>query len=90
MSTDFAKLAYVEASSYRGEVLEHLSEGIATPKRITEANRGDIAHYSRALRQLEEKGVVELLVDDDVRKGRFYGLTDEGEELAERYEEMVA
>ena len=37
-----------------------------------------IAHVSRALQRLRERELVDLLVSDDRKKGRVYGLTDRG------------
>jgi DNA-binding MarR family transcriptional regulator len=44
----------------------------------------NLSHVSRALQQLREKELVELLVSESRRKGRVYGITDPGESVYER------
>lgn len=71
--------------------LKRLSESPATPSRIaSDADKG-IAHVSRALQGLRERGLIELLVSEDRRKGRVYGITEEGSRVWEQIEseEMV-
>lgn len=78
--TDDAE-SYILSSTYRSHVLEHLAEtGRATPKEI--ADSVDIArpHISRALSELQEKGLVELRVSEARTVGRYYGLTERGKE----------
>jgi DNA-binding MarR family transcriptional regulator len=53
-------------------------DGAATPSTIAEATGLKMAHSSRSLKQLRERGMVELLVSESVFKGRVYGLTDTG------------
>jgi len=40
-----------------------------------------VSHVSRALGSLREKDLVELLVPEERRKGRVYGITSAGEEV---------
>jgi len=73
--------AYILSSKYRSAVLEHLvGTARATPMEI--ADSCDIArpHVSRALSELQEKGVVELRVPETQTVMRYYGLTEKGEE----------
>nr|WP_092702544.1 winged helix-turn-helix domain-containing protein [Halovenus aranensis] len=55
-----------------------LNDRPATPSDIAEAADVGIAHVSRALQGLRERGLVKLLVSDDTRKGRYYGITTRG------------
>jgi DNA-binding transcriptional ArsR family regulator len=79
MTIDWDEISYVISSRYRIEVLRRLSEGPATPSQIASDSDIAIAHISRALSGLREKDIVTLLVSEDRKKGRVYGITDKGE-----------
>ena len=87
MSSEWDEIGYVISSSYRTQVLGCLADGPATPSRIAEETNISIAHVSRALQELRERSVVELLVPEDRRKGRIYGITEKGDRV---WEEMEA
>lgn len=91
MSDDWDEIGFVISSKYRATVLGRLAESPATPSKISEDEDVSIASVSHALGQLREHGLVELLVDEDRRKGRVYGITEPGEELWEeiRSRELV-
>lgn len=73
---------YVISSKYRIEVMKRLAEGPKTPSAMARPNSDiPIAHVSRALTNLRERDLVELLVEEERKKGRLYGLTDEGEKV---------
>lgn len=81
---DYDSVSFVISSSYRETVVEALSEQSQTPSEINQRNgEPGIAHVSRALNELREKKLVELLVSEDTKKGRIYGLTEDGEAVAE-------
>ena len=71
-------ISYVISSRYRIETLRRLSDGPATPSLIADETDLSIAHVSRALQELREAELVTLLVSENRRKGRVYGITDEG------------
>lgn len=72
--------SYILSSTYRSTVLEYLAEsGQATPKEVADSVGVPRPHVSRALSELQEKGVVELRVPEARTVGRYYGLTDKGE-----------
>jgi len=85
-------VSYIVASDYRLAVVESLNEGMATPSTICEFHGGReeiaLAHVSRALGQLKDKGMVDLLVPEDTQKGRIYGLTEQGQEATKHALEM--
>lgn len=85
---DYADAGFVIASSYRTEIVFDLVDQPATPSTIATNTGHGIAHVSRSLADLREEGLVELLVPEERRKGRIYGLTDRGEEVASVIEEM--
>jgi DNA-binding MarR family transcriptional regulator len=66
--------------------MRRLVESAATPARIAEDAEAGIAHISRALQELREQGLVELLVSEERRKGRVYGLTEDGARVWEQIE----
>jgi DNA-binding transcriptional ArsR family regulator len=86
MTNDWDLVSYVIRSQYRTAVLRRLVDGPATPSQIASEADFAIAHVSRALGELREKELVELLVSEDQRKGRVYGITEEGERVWDRME----
>jgi len=81
MTDDWDEIGFIISSKYRVRVLKRLVEGPATPSKISEDEDISIASVSHALKQLRERDLVELLVDEDRRKGRVYGITERGERL---------
>jgi DNA-binding MarR family transcriptional regulator len=84
MAEDWDEIGFVISSQYRIAVLKRLSDGPATPSRIAEDSGIGITHVSRALGRLRERTLVELLVPEERKKGRVYGVTERGEELWEQ------
>ena len=78
--------AFALNSNYRQKVIDTLRDGPAAPVDIAEDHGIDIAHVSRALGELRERDVVGLLVSEDVKKGRYYSLTDHGEAVHDQME----
>lgn len=81
MTSDWDEVSFVISSRYRVETLEQLSGGPATPSQIASEAAVGIAHVSRALQELRERSLTELLVSEDRKKGRVYGITEKGEEI---------
>lgn len=81
MTDDWDEIGFIISSKYRVRVLKRLVEGPATPSKISEDEDISIASVSHALKQLRERDLVDLLVDEDRRKGRVYGITERGERL---------
>ncbi|WP_459191799.1 winged helix-turn-helix domain-containing protein [Halosimplex sp. J119] len=82
-------LSFLISSKYRCAVLDALQDGAATPSTIAEEQDVGIAHVSRALQRLREREIVELLVDDDRKKGRLYGLTRSGSSLLDEHIDTI-
>lgn len=87
MSDDWDEIGFVISSKYRFAVIGRLAESPATPSTISGDEDVSIASVSHSLGQLRERGLVELLVDEDRRKGRVYGITDRGQEIWEEIRE---
>ena len=79
-------ISYVISSRYRIATLRRLPDGPATPSLIADETDLSIAHVSRALQELRDADLVTLLVSENRRKGRVYGITDEGLEVWETIE----
>jgi len=86
MTDEWDEVSYVISSRYRVATLERLNTGPATPSRIATDTDLSIAHISRALQELQEEGLVTLLVSEERRKGRVYGATERGVAVMETIE----
>ncbi|KAB1194368.1 ArsR family transcriptional regulator [Haloferax sp. MBLA0076] len=85
MTETWDSAGYIASSRYRLTVCEYLSEhGSGLPSRIATETGLAQPHVSRALSELRDEGIVELLVPESQQKGRLYGLTDLGELAYER------
>jgi DNA-binding HxlR family transcriptional regulator len=76
-------VGHVTGSQYRLTVVDELAAQVATPSDLEARTGVDLSHCSRALNELREEDVVTLLVDEDRTKGRYYGLTEFGEEVVD-------
>lgn len=79
VASEWDDVSYVISSRYRIATLNRLSESPATPSRIAEDTDLSVAHVSRALQELRDHELTELLVSENRKKGRVYGITDHGE-----------
>lgn len=86
MEDSWDDIGYVISSQYRVEVLKYLVTGPATPSKIASEVGISITHVSRAIQNLRERSLVDLLVPEERRKGRVYGATEKGETLWNRIE----
>lgn len=86
MSPDWEVVGYVISSTYRVKVLQRLIDSPAPPSTIADDTDCAISHISRALQDLRERGLVNLLVPESRKKGRIYGITDEGRAIWEMIE----
>lgn len=86
VASEWDDVSYVISSRYRIATLRRLDESPATPSRIAEDTDMSVAHVSRALQELSEHELTELLVSEDRKKGRVYGITDHGETVWETIE----
>ena len=75
-----ATVEYVKRSQYRSKILKSLSDDVKMPSQIAKDTGIVQNHISNSLRQLKEHELIEC-INPEVRKGRLYRLTDEGEEI---------
>lgn len=72
---------YVISSSYRVNTLKALMKKPKFPSQIARDGGMKPNHISTILRQLQDQDLVEI-VNPEAKKGRFYRLTELGEEIA--------
>jgi len=75
-----ATIEYIEKSKYRSKVLKSLANNAKMPSEISKDTGIVQNHISNTLRQLKDHDLVEC-INPEVRKGRLYRLTDDGEEI---------
>lgn len=75
-----ATIEYVEKSQYRSKVLKSLSNDAKMPSQIAKDTEIVQNHISNTLRQLKDHDLVEC-INPEVRKGRLYRLTNDGEDV---------
>lgn len=68
------------------QIMEMLAEQPNTPSKMAERTGIEIAHISRTLTQLREKDLVELMVEEERKKGRLYKLSEKGDGVWENAE----
>ena len=71
---------YVTASKYRTKVMKSLDGEAKIPSQIAKDTDIMQNHMSATLKQLREHKLVEC-INPEVRKGRLYRLTDNGEKI---------
>ena len=84
------QVATITNSRYRLQVARALLDGHKTPSGIVEFldTDAEIAHISRAVQELRDDDITELLVPEERQKGRIYGLKDGVEPIATAALEM--
>lgn len=82
---DWKKYGYVLSSTYRQKIILSLKESPKTPKQISLESKLHLSHVSSTIRDLCNGDIVKCLTPD-LRKGKIYGLTKDGEEIADKIE----
>lgn len=77
--------SYVNISSYRTRAVRSLEGDVKTPTKIAEDTGIRRNHISKVLRELKTSGVAEC-INEEVKKGRLYRLTDLGDEIVKKLE----
>jgi len=80
---DWKKYGYVLASTYRQRITLSLKDGPKAPKQMSLQSRLPLSHVSSTLKDLVSNGIVQCLTPD-LRKGKMYELTKDGNEIAEK------
>ena len=85
MTDEWDLIGYVRSSQYRNATVHHLHNyGPSLPSEIADGEDHALPHVSRALSELRDRDVVDLLVSEERQRGRIYGLTDRGRKIADR------
>lgn len=84
---DWDGIGYIINSEYRKQVLKHVTEKPTTPSVIADSTGIPISHISRSISDLREKDFIQLLVEENTKKGRIYGPTEKGQEIWDNIEE---
>ena len=71
--------AFIIRSPNRTKVLGRLMEGNAIPAQIREDTGQEYSRITEATNSLRERGMVELLVPEETKRGRLYQITERGE-----------
>ena len=78
----FKIYGYIISSSYRTNVLKSFGNKPRFPSELAKKAGIKQNHVSNVLKELKNKELVEI-INPEVRKGRYYVLTDLGREIAE-------
>lgn len=74
-------------SPHRTRVVERLAKGPAIPAQIRDDTGQEYSRISEAISALRDEELVELVVDEDTKRGRLYKLTERGRDAYEFLEE---
>lgn len=77
--------SYVEISSYRVKVVKAIGDDVKIPTMIAKDSGIRTNHISKVLGELKDRGIVECL-NEEMRKGRLYRLTEKGIKIMEALE----
>ncbi len=80
---DWETFGYVKASRIRKEILLSLKEKHLLPSELTGRLNIDKSQVTRALKELEDKGLVKCVTPLN-KKGRLYSITDKGKTIVIR------
>ncbi|GLI11121.1 hypothetical protein MARBORIA2_02110 [Methanobrevibacter arboriphilus] len=78
----YKEISFLKAGKYRILVISDINNKFKTPTDISKSLKIPMRETSRALKELRDHKMVEVL-DDDVKKGRLYKLTSKGFEALE-------
>lgn len=79
--------SYVVRSPHRTTVLQRLAEGAAIPAQIRDDTDLEYSRITEAANKLRDRGLIDLLVDEDTKRGRLYSVTDQGKDALEFMDE---
>lgn len=71
--------SYVAISPNRTAVIRRLVKGNAMPTQIQDDTGLQYSRISEAVSDLRDQDLVDLVVDEDTKRGRLYSITDRGE-----------
>lgn len=80
MESSLRSAEFVSSSKVRLELLLHLATGPKSPSELATIEKKHISHVSRAIRELEVRGLVEVQRRES--KGKYYSATLQGNAIA--------
>ena len=80
-------ISYIYSSKIRLKIVEMLFDNVMIPKQLSEELSYAMSHVSRALKELETKGIVSCLTPER-HKGRLYQITPTGKIIVEKIREI--
>ena len=85
---EWKNLGKIISSSYKREIMISLRDTELTPKIISKKTHFSINHVSNILKELKNLDLVKCL-NEDLKKGRIYTLTEEGEKILNKIEKII-
>ena len=79
--------SFVVRSPHRTTVLQRLAKGVAIPAQIRDDTELEYSRITESANTLRERGLIELLVSEDTKRGRLYSITERGERVLEFMDE---
>ena len=73
--------SFVVRSPHRTTVLQRLAEGNAIPSMIKDDTDLEYSRITEAVNKLAERGLIDLLVEENTKRGRLYSITDQGDDV---------
>ena len=84
--TKWEDLSFIISSEYRKKILSGL-ENKSTPSVISKSTGINKTHVSRALKELESKGMIKCLTPN-AKKGKIYLISDYGKEMLKEADKL--
>ena len=60
---------------------QRLAEGNAIPSMIKDDTDLEYSRITEAVNKLAERGLIDLLVEENTKRGRLYSITDQGDDV---------
>lgn len=80
------EIGFIASSKYREKIFLELNLNESSPKDLSDLTDIALPNITRALKELEERGLVECL-NPDFKKGRLYASTEMGKQIFKAIEE---
>lgn len=80
------EIGFIASSKYREKIFLELNLNESTPKELSELTDIALPNVTRALKELEERGLLECL-NPDFKRGRLYAPTEMGKQIFKVIEE---
>ncbi len=80
------EIGFIASSKYREKIFLELNLNKSTPKELSDLTDIALPNVTRALKELEDRGLVECL-NPDFKRGRLYAPTEGGKQIFKTIEE---